>query len=300
MGLKFIDLFAGIGGMRLAFESAGAECVFSSEIDKQAAVTYACNFHQLPHGDITWCKGEIPPHDILVAGIPCQTFSAIGSREGFKDPRGTLFSHVEKILDTHRPRAVLIENVKNFIHHDEGKTIGTVKDSLWRLGYETHIEVLDSLDFGLPQRRKRTYIVGMRDPGFSFPEPLGAPPKLDTVLEDKADDDPALQVSERIRAKRLRQAEGMDQFEPSIWFENKSQQIYILPFAPTLRANPSHNYLLVNGVRRPSVREMLRFQGFPETFLIDGAYGNARRMTGNAVPVTVVKAIAKRMLEVME
>jgi len=161
---RFIDLFAGIGGMRIAFESAGGECVFSSEWDKHAQRTYEWNFGETPHGDITQIEAEvIPDFDVLLAGFPCQPFSSIGRREGFGHPtQGTLFHDIVRILGAKEPKAFLLENVEGLETHDNGNTIHVIDEALRGLGYVIDRRVLDAADYGVPQHRRRTYIVGFR------------------------------------------------------------------------------------------------------------------------------------------
>lgn len=160
---NFIDLFAGIGGIRLPFSELGWRCVFSSEWDKAAAASYEANFGERPEGDITKIPAEkIPPHDLLLAGFPCQAFSIMGNMKGFEDTRGTMFFEVARILDYHRPRAILLENVKQLVTHDKGKTFKTILEVLANLGYNVKWKVLNALDFGLPQKRERVVIVGFQ------------------------------------------------------------------------------------------------------------------------------------------
>ena len=160
---RFIDLFAGIGGIRLPFDELGGRCVFSSEWDKAAAATYRANFGEMPSGDITQIPAEIiPSHDLLLAGFPCQAFSIMGKMKGFEDTRGTMFFEIERILNYHRPRVILLENVKQLVSHDGGRTFRVILDRLASLGYYTKWQVLNALDFGLPQKRERVIIVGFR------------------------------------------------------------------------------------------------------------------------------------------
>lgn len=159
---KAIDLFAGIGGIRLGFANAfkdNIEFVFSSEIDKYAQQTYTANFGETPHGDITKInEKDIPSHDILLAGFPCQAFSIAGKRLGFEDIRGTLFFEVARIIKYHKPKIVFLENVKGFVNHDNGNTFKVVKETLQDLGYKVYAKVLNAKDFGIPQNRERIYI----------------------------------------------------------------------------------------------------------------------------------------------
>ena len=155
---NFIDLFAGIGGIRIPYEKLGGTCVFSSEWDKHAQQTYAYNFGEIPAGDITKIDAtEIPDHDILLAGFPCQPFSIIGDKQGFEDTRGTLFFDIARILKQKQPSAFLLENVKQLLTHDKGQTFAVIQAQLSRLGYTTYHKVLNALDFGLPQKRERIF-----------------------------------------------------------------------------------------------------------------------------------------------
>lgn len=297
---RFIDLFAGIGGLRLGFESVGGRCVFSSEWDADAQLSYEANFGHKPHGDITQVDPEsIPDHDALLAGFPCQPFSIIGERKGFGDTRGTLFFNVEEILRVKKPAAVLLENVKQFKTHDGGRTYRTVVQSLTTLGYFTHTAVLNALHYGVAQRRERTFIVGFRaDLPFAFPNPALRAASLADVLEDDSAVDKKLWASEAIQKKRLErvQEQGVEPFYPSIWHENKGGHIGVHPYSCALRANASYNYLLVNGKRRPSGRENLRLQGFPESYRIAVPYSAIRKQAGNSVAVPVIRAIAGSMM----
>lgn len=301
--LKFIDLFAGIGGIRIPFDELGLKCVFSSEWDAEAAKTYEANFGDKPFGDITKIKAtDIPKHDLLIGGFPCQAFSIIGKMKGFEDTRGTLFFDVARILRHHKPRAFLLENVKQLVSHDGGKTFQVILDTLDSLGYHVKYKVLNALDFGVPQKRERIIIVGFRDKkkaekfNFDF-EPV--PYDLKKILQPDSKVDKSLFASELIREKRLKAVEGKKVFKPSIWHENKSKNISVLPYSCALRTGASYNYLLVNGVRRPSSRELLRLQGFPDTFKIVVSHSEIRRQTGNSVCVPMIRAIATRMMEVL-
>jgi DNA (cytosine-5)-methyltransferase 1 len=297
---RFIDLFAGIGGIRLGFEAVGGQCVFSSEWDKLAQQTYNTNFNEQPHGDITKIEtSQIPDHDILLAGFPCQPFSIIGKQEGFADTRGTMFFEIERILRDKKPAAFLLENVKQFRTHDNGQTCQIVLNKLHELGYYTYITVLNALNFGVAQKRERTIIVGFAEPlMFRFPEPYPYCPNLKDILEDDNEIDKKLFASEMICQKRLKRLEeqGQEPFYPSMWHENKGGHIGMHSFSCALRHNASYNYLLVNGKRRPTGREMLRFQGFPETFKIPVNHAAMRSQAGNSVAVPVITAVAAEMM----
>lgn len=296
-----IDLFAGIGGIRLPFNEIGYRCVFSSEWDKYAQQTYFANFGEMPFGDITKevTKKYIPKHfDLLLAGFPCQAFSIMGKMKGFDDIRGTMFFEVATILERHRPEAILLENVKQLTTHDHGKTFSTILRILDELGYHVKWKVLNALDFGLPQKRERVIMVGFRNPqrcnAFNFDfEKKGY--SLKGILEEDCQIDSSLLASEMILQKRQKQVEGKSIFYPSIWHENKSGNVSVLDYACALRTGASYNYLLVNGRRRPSSRELLRLQGFPDNYKIAVSHGEIRRQTGNSVAVPMIREIAKKI-----
>jgi DNA (cytosine-5)-methyltransferase 1 len=174
--IKFIDLFAGIGGFRLAFESLDATCVFSAEIDKYACKTYETNFRENPYCDVsTLDANTLPDFDILCAGFPCQPFSLAGHRKGFQDTRGTLFFDIERILEVKQPKAFILENVKGLVNHDKGKTLQVILETLEKkLNYKVFYKVLNSKDYAVPQNRERIYIIGFRDHNvdFVFPSPI--------------------------------------------------------------------------------------------------------------------------------
>lgn len=297
----FIDLFAGIGGIRLPFNEMGYKCVFSSEWDKHAQQTYLTNFGEMPFGDITKeaVKQYIPEHfDLLLAGFPCQAFSIMGKMKGFADIRGTMFFEVATILDRHRPEAILLENVKQLTTHDHGKTFATILRILGELGYYVKWQVLNALDFGLPQKRERVIMVGFRNKqqcdafDFDFQK---KPYNLKEILETDDSIDSSLFASDMILKKRQKQTEGKKVFYPSIWHENKAGNVSVLDYACALRTGASYNYLLVNGQRRPSSRELLRFQGFPDTYKIAVSHGEIRRQTGNSVAVPMIREIARKI-----
>jgi DNA (cytosine-5)-methyltransferase 1 len=296
----FIDLFAGIGGIRIGFEMNGGACVFSSENNESAQKTYEANFGERPYGDITTiASSEIPDHDILLAGFPCQPFSIMGQKKGFEDTRGTLFYEIERILEHKKPQAFLLENVKQFRSHDKGRTFKTVIKHLEDLGYYTYHSVLNSLDFGVPQKRERTFIVGFLDNiKFSFPDPYPVKAKLEHILEPDHSVDKKLFASVDIVKKRKEKLKKTPP-NPSIWHENKAGNISPLPYSCALRAGASYNYLLVNGERRLSPRELLKLQGFPDHFKIVVSYSEIRKQTGNSVSVPVIDAIAKKMIEAL-
>ena len=191
----------------------------------------------------------------------------------------------------------MLENVKQLQTHDKGRTIGVIKEKLEQLGYHVHVKVLNALDFGLPQKRERILIIGFQDDiHFKFPKGTGKYRSLSEVLEPDNEIDPSLFASEQIQQNRLGKIKKQP-FYPSIWHENKGGNISMLPYSCALRAGASYNYLLVNGVRRLSPREMLRLQGFPDDFKIAVSYQAMRKLTGNSVAVPVIEAVAGQMLE---
>lgn len=303
---SLIDLFAGIGGIRLPFNELGYRCVFSSEWDKYAQQTYFANFGEMPFGDITKesTKKHIPKHfDLLLAGFPCQAFSIMGKMKGFEDVRGTMFFEVATILEQHRPQAILLENVKQLTTHDHGRTFKTILRVLDELGYHVKWQVLNALDFGLPQKRERVIIVGFRNEdsinafNFDFQK---QPYSLNGVLESDDMVDISLFASDWIIQKRKKQTEGKRIFFPSIWHENKAGNVSVLDYACALRTGASYNYLLVNGKRRPSSRELLRLQGFPDDYRISVSHGEIRRQTGNSVAVPMIRQIAIKIDSILK
>lgn len=292
----YIDLFAGIGGFHQAANSFGGVCVFACEIDSHAQQAYATNYNLHPHGDITEIEAaDIPDHDILFAGFPCQPFSIIGDMKGFEDTRGTLFFDIARILKEKKPKTFILENVKQLSTHDNGNTLKTIIKTLEGLGYKVCWKVLNALDFGLPQKRERTIIVGFLDHSVPFVFPIGAGTgSLNDILEPDEDVDPKYFASDHIVNKRFKRHNSM--YNPGIWHENKAGNVTSYPFSCALRAGASYNYLLVNGKRRPTLRELLRLQGFPDDFEIVCNDSQTRKQAGNAVPVNVIKAVLQEVL----
>ncbi len=293
----FVDMFCGIGGFHLAATSFGMKCVFACDIDEQARKTYHHNFGIMPAGDITTIREvQIPEHDLFLAGFPCQPFSIIGKRQGFCDMRGTLFFEIIRILKAKRPRAVLLENVKQLATADKGAVLARMVSELEALGYHVTTKVLNALDYGLPQKRERILIAGTLAPFTDFPWPPGGNPMkpLSEILEPNPPE--RFYVSERIRQRR--HAKHKSASYPSIWHENKAGNICSYPYSCALRAGASHNYLLVNGDRRLTPREMLRLQGFPDTFEIVSTDSQARKQAGNGIPVPLAIAGIEGILNV--
>ncbi|ACV27119.1 DNA cytosine methyltransferase [Kangiella koreensis] len=316
----FIDLFAGIGGIRLGFQKYGGACVFSSEFEKAAQNTYKENFGEHPFGDITTVPSEnIPKHDILLGGFPCQAFSVAGYREGFSDKkgRGNLFFKIHDIIKTKKPEAFLLENVKNLQGHDGGNTFKVIVEYLHESGYSVISNVLNSMDFGdVPQNRERIYIIGFKDEAnwqnnkgatrtseFSWPEPI----RLSKSVRDLLDK----QVSEHYFYERfacykqlkeqMTRKDTVYQWRRVYVRENKNN------VCPTLTANMGtggHNVPLIlddNGrIRKLTPKECSRIQGFPEDFKLPHiANSHLYKQFGNSVTVPVIERLANEMLRVM-
>lgn len=299
--LKFIDLFAGIGGIRIALNRAGAKCVFTSEWDKACQQMYEANFGDKPVGDITKVDAkDIPDHDILAAGFPCQAFSIMGEQQGFDDTRGTLFFEVERILAAKKPRAFLLENVKQLVTHDKGRTFKVILQTLDNLGYFIHYRILNGLDFGIPQKRERIIIVGFNE-NLPFHFPCRGNGKI-FALEDILDSDEKIDKKHFLSDYMLKKLKEKVPNPPrglTVWHENKAGNIGIHRFSCALRANGSYNYLMVNGKRRLTPREMLRLQGYPDSFKIVVNDSEAKKQAGNSVVIPKIEAVAKAMIKAL-
>jgi len=304
--LKFVDLFCGIGGFHYAMQAASeklgynAKCVFASDIDQKCRESYAENHRQIPFGDITkFNENDIPDHDILLGGFPCQAFSIIGDMKGFKDTRGTLFFDIARILDAKKPKGFILENVKQLVGHNRGETLKTILAACQDLGYKVQFKVLNALDFGLPQKRERIFIVGWRhnlDFDFDFDLSDIKQKSLDDILEKSISNkffaSEYIQERRQAHVKREQIAHG----RRTIWHENKSGNISAYEYSCALRAGASYNYLLVDGKRRMTEREMLRLQGFPDSFKVIGSYSDIRKQTGNALPVPIAEKVILNLL----
>ena len=300
--VRFIDLFCGIGGFRYAakdaFDSLGlkGECVFSSDIDKYAQQSYEANFGEKPYGDIKKIDAaDIPDFDILFGGFPCQAFSICGLQKGFEDnTRGTLFFDIARIIKEKQPQAFVLENVKNLASHDNGNTLKTILDVLRdELGYHVDHHLLNALDFGLPQKRERIIIIGSKNPFvMNWDFNVETKKTLNDILEKEVDKKHF--ASPEIVSKRKSMHTAKEY--PSIWHENKSGNISSYPYSCALRAGASYNYLLVNGERRLTPREMLRLQGFPDSFKIVVSDCQTRKQAGNAIPVDMVSKVIERFM----
>lgn len=304
---SMIDLFAGIGGTRLGFYKTGKVYnVFSSEIDKFSIKTYKANFGETPNGDITKIDAkDIPDHDILVGGFPCQAFSQAGLKKGFEDTRGTLFFDIERIIKEKKPKAFLLENVKNLKNHDKGKTFKIIEKSLKNAGYTVFNKVLKARDFGVPQNRERIYIVGFRNDlnikDFRFPEPLNIKTSVGDILEKEVDE--KYTISDKLWAGHQRRKKehrlkgngfGYSLFNKNSEYTNTISARYYKDGSEILIEQKNKN------PRKLTPREAARLQGFPEEFIIPVSNTQAYKEFGNSVAVPVIYAIAKNMIYLLE
>lgn len=306
----FIDLFAGIGGIRIPFQELGGKCVFTSEWDKFAQKTYRVNFGEEPQGDITKIDAkDIPDFDILLGGFPCQPFSQAGLKKGFSDTRGTLFFEIERIIQEKRPKAFLLENVKQLRGHDKGRTLKVILEHIDALNYYVKAEVLRAGDFGVPQNRERIYIVGISkdhydlpdDYDFEFPRPTYEKTRLGDILECNVDE--KYTISDALwdghqRRKKEHQEKG-NGFGFSLFNEESEYTNTI-----SARYYKDGSEILIDqgegkNPRKLTPRECARLQGFPEEFIITVSDTQAYKQFGNSVAVPVVRAVAKRIVEEM-
>lgn len=301
--IRFIDLFAGIGGIRLGFEGQAnnTECVFSSEWDKFAQKTYEANFSQIPAGDITKIKAsEIPNFDVLLAGFPCQPFSAIGKREGFKNKaQGTMFFEVLRILKYHMPKAFLLENVQGLLTIQHGETFKTIIELLTKAGYNVQWKLLQASDFGLPQSRRRVIIVGFRSDidasSFAFPTGNGKTKYVGNILEA---DPEGYSISKHLQKSYLFKK---DDGHPLVVDKNSKC------FAKTLNAS-YHKIQRITGtfvkggetgLRLFSELECKRLQGFPDDFKVPVSRTQMYRQFGNSVAIPMIEAVSSKIKKVL-
>ncbi|MEA3450533.1 MAG: DNA cytosine methyltransferase [Bacteroidota bacterium] len=320
-GYKFIDLFAGIGGFHYALKSFGAECIFASEIDEKASEIYEQNHNLIPAGDITIIdEKEIPKHDILCAGFPCQAFSVSGKQKGFEDTRGTLFFDIARIINYHRPKILFLENVKNFAKHDNGKTLKIVLKTLNEMDYSVHYKVLNTSRFGLPQNRERIYIIAFNKKHFdntSFEFPLlNLISSLSEVLENEPIDG---KIIERDDIDFYKTYSPEKNIFGEIDLPNKPIQIgkvnkggqgeriyHAAGHAITLSAygggagSKTGLYKINDKIRKLSPRECARLQGYPESFFYHQSIAEAHKQFGNSVSINVLQYIVKEIINTIE
>lgn len=318
----FIDLFAGIGGFRLALQELGGTCLFSSEWDKFSQKTYAANFGEVPFGDITLeeTKAHIPEKfDVLCAGFPCQAFSIAGKRGGFEDTRGTLFFDVAEIIRRHRPRAIFLENVKGLTNHDRGRTLKVILKTLREdLNYFVpEPQIMNAKDFGVPQNRERIFIVGFDSEEsakrFKYPEPFGASASVEEVLEDKVVSAKyylSTQYLKTLIEHKERHAQKGNGFGYEILpldgianavvcggmgrERNLVVDDRLTDFTPVTRIKGEVNR---EGIRKLTPREWARLQGFPDSYLIPVSDASAYKQFGNSVAVPAIRETAREMLD---
>ncbi|MCC4799869.1 DNA (cytosine-5-)-methyltransferase [Enterovibrio norvegicus] len=304
---RFIDLFAGIGGVRLGFQQAGGTCVFSSEYDKGAQKTYKENHGEFPFGDITKInENEIPEHDVLLAGFPCQPFShagvsarnAVGKKHGFLcDTQGTLFFDVMRVINSKKPKVIFLENVRNLERHDNGNTFQTIKNEIENSGYHFSYKVIDSSSI-VPQKRVRCFMVGIRNdvgPKFEFPEISGEPIPLKSILEEKVDD--IYTISDKLWQGHInRTARNIDRgtgFTAHAADINKPSNTIVARYG-----KDGKECLIPQSGKNPRMltkRECARLQGFPEEFKIPTARTPAYKQFGNSVVVPVISILASKI-----
>ena len=313
--MKFIDLFAGLGGFRLALESYGMKCVYTSEWDKPAQDVYEKNFGDRPDGDITKVnEKDIPEHDIICAGFPCQAFSISGKRQGFNDTRGTLFFDVARIAKYHKPKILFLENVRNFAQHDKGKTLSVVKQTLEDIGYNVFYKVLNASHYGAPTARQRVYIICFRKDldidNFQFPNPSNEQVKLKDFLEPDSKTNQFIIDRDDIKVNKVKIEKNMFGEYPlrpvrvgTINNGGQGERIYSdLGHAITFSAygggagSKTGAYLINGKVRKLSPREAARVMGFPENYEIHQNKNQAYKQFGNSVVVPVLKKIFGQIL----
>lgn len=298
MQFKFIDLFAGIGGIRIPFDELGGKCVFSSEIDKFARLSYEANFCEIPSGDITLIHSKDIPHfDLLLAGFPCQPFSQAGQQKGFQDTRGALFFDIVKIVKFHKPKAILLENVKRLKTHDNGNTFKIIKTTLENLKYKVFSKILSGKDFGVPQNRERIYIVAFLDNvEFEFPDILNISIKLGDILEkDASKYTISDHLWEYLKKRKKEQRNKGNGFGYSLF---NGDSLYTNTLSARYYKDGSE-ILIEQGELNPrklTPREALRLQGFPDTYKIVVSDSQIYKQCGNSVCVPVVRAIAKKLI----
>ncbi|HUW88070.1 MAG TPA: DNA (cytosine-5-)-methyltransferase [Candidatus Paceibacterota bacterium] len=297
---RFIDLFAGIGGMRLAFERNGAECVFSSEWDQFAQKTYFANFGEFPAGDITQIdEADIPRFDILVGGFPCQPFSSIGKRQGFEhETQGTLFHDIARIIAHHKPKAFLLENVSGLVTHDHGRTLKIILETLNDLGYRVEYRILDAANFRVPQKRARIYIVGfnrkkVKSAEFLYPSPRKGKVGIGKFIETGRDD---LSISKHLQKVYMNK---VDDGRPEIVTTESEIQVKTLvaTYHKIQRLTGTFVQDGPTGLRLLSEAECKAIMGFPKSFKVPVSRTQMYRQFGNSVAVPVVEAVAKSMIE---
>lgn len=307
----FIDLFAGIGGFRLALESLNAECVFTSEINKYAKQVYAANFSGEIHGDITKIdEVNVPAHDILCAGFPCQSFSLCGNGKGLSDPRGTLFYDILRIAKHHKPKALFLENVKGLLSHNKGDTFETIKNCLQDLGYQINWKVSSATMFDCPQKRERIYIVAIRNDiknTFQFPIGKLTSKRLIDIKESNVEASHFLSEARNEKIKECRRLKRggfgyhlvQDNELVFTLLREKYEFNLIIDKTQPINLDARKDEINSEKVRRLTPKEYGRLQGFPENFKMPISNKQKYYMFGNSVAVPVITSIAKEIIHVV-
>ncbi len=315
--MKFIDLFAGIGGFRYALESFGCKCVFSSELDKYCQESYKLNFGEVPYGDITRIdEKDIPNFDILCAGFPCQPFSISGRQKGFEDTRGTLFFDIVRIVSYHKPKIIFLENVKNLKAHNDGATFEVISNILDSLNYNIYFKVLNAKDFNLPQNRERIMIVCIKkdiDNGnFKFPEPSNNFITISDIKEDDSLTDKYvlnrkdIYIDEKKLNEIIRNGKVQKPFQIGVIGNGgQGNRIYhengigiTLAASSGGAASKTGAYYINGRVRKLSPREAARLQGFPEEFKIIENDNQSLKQFGNSVPINLLKEVFRGLKDI--
>ena len=297
----FIDLFAGIGGFRLAMQNLGGKCIYSSEWDKEAKKTYKANFGETPFGDITKesTKSYIPDNfDVLCAGFPCQAFSIAGKRGGFEDTRGTLFFDVAEIIKRKKPKAIFLENVKGLVTHDNGKTLDVILNTLEELDYAVHIKIINAKNFGVPQNRERIFIIGFNKDKvdnynvFNFPESTQEV-FINNFIENNVE---GYDISEHLQKSYLLKK---DDGKPQIIDINSNIQVKTLvsTYHKIQRLTGTFVKDGKTGLRLLSISECKAIMGFPNDFIVPVSRTQAYRQFGNSVAVPAIQATANEILK---
>lgn len=301
-GFKYIDLFCGIGGFHIAMNSFGAECVFASDIDPKARYIYEQNFCQIPQGDILKIKNkDIPKHDILCAGFPCQPFSISGDQKGFEDDRGKLFFQIIRIVRYHKPKIILLENVQNLEKHNHGESLKIIKNKLNQIGYNVFYKVLVASDFNIPQVRKRLYIVAIKKSlnikSFNFPKGSQTNICLKDILYDESGKFNVLVNRDFILDKKVLNRGGLKHIG-RIGRGRQGERIYSVDGYSTTLSSQSGGlggktgiYLIDGNIRKLYPRECARLMGFPDSFKYSPEISVAYKQFGNSVVVDVVQHI---------
>lgn len=319
-GFTFIDLFAGIGGIRMGVQNAGGKCVFSSEINKKAAKVYERNFKENPLNDVTQLSAKnLPDFDLLCAGFPCQPFSISGKKRGFEDTRGTLFFDICRVISDKKPKAILLENVKHLIHHNKGQTLKTIIQSLQNLNYKVSYRLLNAKDFGVPQNRERIIIIASKNNIFDFDLIVFQRQK---ILKDYLDANGDFEILDKSTYTLLESTKEQDSGLIFCGYRNKNiwkkgirentlhlSRVHRQPnriysangVHPTIPSQESSGRFFIyipefNIVRKLTINECYRIMGFPDDFIKDENLAESYKQIGNSVCVNMVEAITKEIL----